>query len=136
MVWKPLMSFRWTEWDHMPWIVFLKNPNPRTTHCIKHEGYRNQFLQLNQEKKQNECNNSKTGNNSGADDSSHNNNNDNINGTDRHPKTVYSACNTYGKTNHPIDRFYFLVNAADRPPRGIENLLNRFKFNKKTHGVM
>ena len=44
------------------------------------------------------------------------NNNKNSNRAERKPETVYSPCETCGKTNHSTKKYYFGVNAANQPP--------------------
>ena len=100
-------------------------PKPKCHYCKKQGHYRNQCRLLKKQEEQTENNENTPGNkNSDANTSNpnsnvNNNNNSNTknsNKAERKPETVYSPCETCGKTNHSTERCYFGANAANRPP--------------------
>ena len=113
-VWKLL-------WANMPSTRILTRPNQRATTVKKTGNYRNQSHQLKRQKQQAECIASRI-KNSGANNSITNNsninefNNKTSNRADGKPKTAYSACETFRKSNHSIQKSYFGDKAANQPP--------------------
>ena len=99
-------------------------PKPTCHHCKKPRRYGNQCQLLKKQRGQTENSQTNPGNknsdpktsNPNSNVSNHNNNNKNSNRAERKPKTVYSPCETCGKTNHSIEKCYYRANAANRPP--------------------
>ena len=98
-------------------------PKPTCHHCKKPRHYRNRCRLLKKQREQTENNQTNPGNKNCDTNTSNpnsnvnkNNNNRNNNKAERKPKTVYSPCETCGKTNHSTEKCYFGANAANRPP--------------------
>ena len=97
-------------------------PNQRAT-TVKNQGFTEISVLLKKQREQTESNQNNLGNkNSDANTSNpksnvnNNNNNKNSNKAERKPKTVYSPCETCGKTNHSTAKCYFGAIASNRPP--------------------
>ena len=91
--------------------------------CKKPGHYRNQCRLLKKQREQTENNQNNPGNKNSDTKTSNpnsnvnnNNNNKNSNKAERKPKTVYTPCETCGKTNQSTEKSYFGANAANRPP--------------------
>ena len=110
--------------NQQPTNTKAERPKPTCHHCKKPGHYRNQCRLLKKQREQTEVNQISPGNkNSDANTSNprsnvnnNNNNNKNSNRAERKPKTVYSRCETCGKTNHSTENCYFGANAVNRPP--------------------
>ena len=101
-------------------------PKPTCHHCEKPGHYRKQCHLLKKQREQTEIiqnnpgNKNSDANNSNPNSNVNNNNNNhnnykNSNIAEKKPETVYSPCETCGKTNHSADRCYVGAKAANRP---------------------
>ena len=104
-----------------------EKPKPTGHPCKKPGHYRNQWRQLKREKNhaREDTNSADINNNKNSSQKNFNSNNKisnktNANNTnnqkDKRPWPVYPHCETYGKTNHSRERYYFGANAANKPP--------------------
>ena len=97
-------------------------PRPTCHHCKNPGHYRNQCRLLKKEREQpgnnqnNPGNKNSDTNTSNPNSNANNNNNGNSNRAELKPRTVYSPCETCGKTNHSTEKCYFGANADNRPP--------------------
>ena len=97
---------------------------PTCHYCKKPGHYKNQCRLLKKQREQTENNQNNPGNKSSDANTSNpngnvnnpNNNKRNSNRPERKPKTVYSPCETCGKTDHSTEKCYHGANAANRPP--------------------
>ena len=124
MVWKPLMSYRWTLWANNSQTLILTDPNQRAI-TVKNQGIVEisvaRLLKKQREETENNQNVHGTENsdaNSSIPENNTNNNNHNnyknSNRAERKPETVYPSCEICGKTNHSTERCYVRANAANR----------------------
>ena len=101
-------------------------PKPMCHLCKKPGHYRSQCRLPKSQKEQSEDSQNNPGNKNGdannsipnnnAKKNNYNNNYKNSNRAERKPKTVYSPCDTCGKTNHSTEECYYGANATNRPP--------------------
>ena len=104
----------------------LTDPNQRATTLknqditkISVDCWKKKQREQTENNQNNPGNNNSDANDSNLNSSINNNNNSNIknsNRAERQPKTVYSPCQTCGKTNHFTEKGYFGANATNRPP--------------------
>ena len=112
---------------------------PTFHYCKKPGHYKNQCRLLKKQREQTENNQNNPGNkNSDANTSNPNgninnpkNNNRNSNRAERKPKTVYTPCETCGKTNHSTERCYHEpMQPIDRLP-GREDRKDKIRSKKE-----
>ena len=101
-------------------------PRPTCHHCKKPGHCQNQCRQLKREKDQTRNNTNSTNNNNGSARTNSNPNNNKVanntkgnkinNQKDRKSISVFPPCEICGRNNDSTEKFYFGVNAANRPP--------------------